>query len=512
MSFSPNRIIIFDTTLRDGEQSPGATMTLAEKISMAHKLEQLGVDIIEAGFAASSPGDFECVSSVATEVSAGVASLARAVLADIDRAAEALKNAKKPRLHIFLATSDLHMEYKLRMTRDQVLEAADRSVRHAAGFTQDVEFSCEDASRSDINFLTEVCKVAVAAGAKTLNIPDTVGYAQPEEYATRIAHIKKHVPGDVIISVHTHNDLGLAVANTLAAFRAGARQAEVTVNGIGERAGNCSLEELIMNLVVRKEYFGLEHGIITEQIYPTARRLSRIIGQPIPRNKPIVGANAFAHESGIHQAGVLANPLTYEIMTPDSIGLPSNALIIGKHSGRNAVKSKLESMGHTKLSEEQLDTVMDAMKRLADKKKEIYDEDLDALVLEEVFRRPDKYELEHLGIHCSDTGLPPCAIVIMKIDNKEQTHAGFGVGPVDAVFKAISHMTGLNPTLEQYSVNAITGGTDAQGEVTVRVSEGDMVAVGRGSHPDVINASARAFINALNRLAKKRLTNKKEDA
>ncbi|MDL2268078.1 2-isopropylmalate synthase, partial [Desulfovibrio sp. OttesenSCG-928-G15] len=353
-------------------------------------------------------------------------------------------------------------------------------------------------------FMVEACRLAVANGATTLNIPDTVGYAQPQEFAARINYLKERIADidrGVTISVHCHNDLGLAVANTLAAICAGARQAEVTVGGIGERAGNAALEELVMALTVRAPYYKLAHGIHTEQIYPTVRRLSRIIGQSVARNKPIVGANAFAHESGIHQAGVLKNPETYEIMTPASIGLPKNAIVLGKHSGKNAIKSKLEDMGY-KLEPGEVDLVLAAVKRLADKKKEIFDEDLEALVLEEIYRIPDKYALVHLGVQSSDTGLPPTAILVLDIDGKRVEHAGFGVGPVDAVFQAIAHVTGHKPRLEQYSVNAITGGTDALGEVTVRIAENGRSAVGRGSHPDVINASARAYLNALNRLAK----------
>ncbi len=499
----PNRVIIFDTTLRDGEQSPGATMSLKEKIRMAQQLELLGVDIIEAGFPASSPGDFESVSTIAKEVrNVRVAGLARCLPSDIDRAAEAVRHAKKSRIHTFLATSPLHMEHKLNKTPDQVLRMIETGVRHAASCAEDVEFSCEDASRSDLEFLVQACKIAVENGARTLNIPDTVGYAQPDEFAQRIKYLRERIDPSVIISVHCHNDLGLAVANSLAAFRAGARQAEVTVGGIGERAGNAALEEVIMALTVRRHYYNLSHGIATEQIYPTTRLLSRIIGQPIARNKPIVGANAFAHESGIHQAGVLKNPETYEIMTPASIGLSGNALVMGKHSGKNAVKAKLESLGYN-LDSDQIDLVLAAMKRLADKKKEIYDEDLEALVLEEIYRIPDKYRLVHLGVQSSDTGLPPTAVMVIEVDGQRVEHAGFGVGPVDAVFQGIAHVTGRAPKLEQYSVNAITGGTDALGEVTVRLSEGDRTAVGRGSHPDVINASARAYLNALNRLAKK---------
>ncbi|MDR2160935.1 MAG: 2-isopropylmalate synthase [Desulfovibrio sp.] len=502
MPDSPDRIFLFDTTLRDGEQSPGATMSLSEKIRMAQQLELLGVDIIEAGFAASSAGDFECVSTVAREIgNSSVASLCRTVIADIDKAAEALRHARKPRLHVFIATSALHMDYKLKLSPEEVLKATDTSVRHAVSCVRDVEFSCEDASRTDLDFMVEVCRTAIAAGAKTLNIPDTVGYAQPEEFAARIAYLKARIPGDIIISVHCHNDLGLAVANTLAAFRAGARQAEVTIGGIGERAGNCALEELVMNLTVRKAYYHLEHGISTQQIFPSMRTLSRIIGRPIPVNKPVVGANAFAHEAGIHQAGVLANPSTYEIMTPESIGLPGNNIVVGKHSGKNAIKSKLEGMGYH-LESAQIDLILSAVKDLADKKKDIFDEDLEALVLEEIYRLPDKYKLLHLAVQSADSGIPPCAMLVLEIDGVKREHAQFGVGPIDAVFRGISVAVRHSPKLEQYAVNAITGGTDALGEVTVRISEQDKTAIGRGSHPDIINASARAYINALNRLVK----------
>ncbi|GHV51083.1 2-isopropylmalate synthase [Deltaproteobacteria bacterium] len=502
-TYDPQRIIIFDTTLRDGEQSPGATMNLSEKIRIAQSLDSLGVDIIEAGFAAASPGDFEAVKTIAGAVeNARICSLARINLADIDRAAEALKFAKKSRIHVFLATSDLHMRFKLEKTPDETLRMIETGVRYAAGCSNDVEFSCEDASRTDLDFMVTACQVAVANGAATLNIPDTVGYAQPEEHAKRIRYLKERIDPKIVISVHCHNDLGLAVACTLAAFQAGARQAEVTLGGIGERAGNAALEEVIMALTVRKPYYRLSHGIKTEQIYPATRTLSRIIGQPIARNKPIVGANAFAHESGIHQAGVLKNPETYEIMTPDSIGLSGNALVMGKHSGKNAIKSKLESIGYN-LDTNQIDIVLAAVKRLADKKKEIFEEDLEALVLEEVYRIPDKYSLVHLGVQSSDTGLPPTAVLVLDIDGKRVEHAGFGVGPVDAVFQAIDAVTKHKPKLEQYAVNAITGGTDAQGEVTVRITENGRSAVGRGAHPDVINASARAYLNALNRLSKK---------
>ncbi len=506
MADSEKRILVFDTTLRDGEQSPGATMNLSEKIRMAHQLELLGVDIIEAGFAASSPGDFEAVSTIAKEVDKiRVTSLARALTSDIDRAAEAVRHAKNNRVHLFLATSPLHMEYKLRKSPEEVLRMAESAVRHAVSACADVEFSAEDASRSDPDFLVEVCNTVLGAGATTINIPDTVGYAQPEEYAALIRYLSEKVRKDkpFVFSVHCHNDLGVGVANTLAAIRAGAGQIEATIGGIGERAGNAALEEVIMALEVRRDYYKARTNIKTEQIYPTARLLSRVIGQPIARNKPIVGANAFAHESGIHQDGVLKKRETYEIMTPESIGITGTSIVLGKHSGRNALKTKLEKLGFA-LDAEQIDVVFEAVKRLADKKEEIYDEDLEALVLEEVHRIPDKYRLIHLGVQSSDTGLPPSAMLVMEIDGERVQHAGFGKGPIDAVFKAIAHVAGFSPKLEQYSVNAITGGSDAQGEVMVRLSENGYNSVGRGADPDVINASARAYLNALNRLAKKK--------
>lgn len=509
-----DRIIIFDTTLRDGEQSPGATMNLSEKIYMAQQLETLGVDVIEAGFAASSPGDFESVATIAKEISnATICSLARSVPRDIDQAAEALRHAKNSRIHIFLATSPLHMEYKLRKTPEQVLRMAEDAIKHAVSTGAEIEFSCEDASRSEMDFLVEVCNTAIGAGARTLNIPDTVGYAVPHEFGafikTLISRVRKDIP--VVFSIHCHNDLGLGVANTLAALSAGARQAEVTVGGIGERAGNAALEEVAMALQVRKHLFKLDTNIDHQQIYPTVRRLYRVIGQPIARNKPIVGANAFAHESGIHQAGVLANPETYEIMTPESVGVPGNAIVLGKHSGRNAIKAKLEELGYT-LDDDNVNLVCDAVKRLADIKKEIFDEDLEALVLEEIYRIPDKYRLVHLAIQSSDVtgdsgGIPPVAMLIMEINNQRYEHACFGKGPVDAVFNAINQVTKTSPTLEQFFVNAITGGSDAQGEVTVKLSHDGATAIGRGAHSDIINASARAYINALNRLAKKQEDN-----
>lgn len=505
MPAKKDRLIIFDTTLRDGEQSPGATMNLSEKIAMAKQLETLGVDVIEAGFAASSPGDFESVRQIAAVVKkAQVASLARCNKGDIEKAWGAVKDAKHPRIHTFLATSALHMEYKLRKSPDEVIAMIRENVSYAASLCPNVEFSAEDASRSDPDFLVRAFDTAIEAGATTLNIPDTVGYAQPEEYARIVKYVVDNTrkDKDVIFSVHCHDDLGQAVANSLAAVKAGARQVEGTVSGIGERAGNAAIEEVAMNLNVRKDYYGLECGIVTEQIYPSCRMLSRIIGQPIPLNKPITGDNAFAHESGIHQDGVMKKRETYEIMSAESVGRANNMIILGKHSGRNALKAKLVSLGYS-LSDEDVDLVFQAVKRLADRKEEIFDEDVEALVLEEVYRVPDHYRLVSLNVQSSDSGIPPTAAIVMEIGGVTHRHVTFGAGPIDATFNAICNIVGRKPKLERYLVNAVSEGMDAQGEVTVRISENNINAVGRGAHEDIIKASAKAFANALNRLAKK---------
>ncbi len=499
-----DRVYIFDTTLRDGEQSPGATMNIEEKIRIARELDVLGVDIIEAGFPAASKGDFEAVKKISQVVeNAKVAALCRANDEDIDIGWQAIKDAKKPRIHTFIATSDIHLKYKLKMTREEVLKAVERAVKRAKSYTEDVEFSAEDASRSDWEYLKKVVEVAIDSGATTINIPDTVGYAQPHEFAELITFLRKNVSNidKAILSVHCHNDLGLAVANTLAALKAGARQAEVTLWGIGERAGNAALEEVVMALNVRKNYYDLTTNIKTEKIYPACRLLSMIIGQPIPAYKPIIGANAFAHEAGIHQHGVLQHRLTYEIMTPETIGRPPSEIVLGKHSGRHAVEKKLEELGY-RLTKEQIDVVFKAVKALADKKKHVYLEDLEALVLEEIYRIPDKYKLIYLSAISGNMAIPT-ATLKMEVDGEERQVSDFGVGPVDAVFNAICRLVGKKPRLLRYSVNAITGGTDAQGEVTVRLQEGEHSAVGRGSDPDIIVASAKAYINALNRLARK---------
>ena len=501
-----NRVYFFDTTLRDGEQSPGATMNLQEKLRLAHQLEVLGVDIMEAGFPASSPGDFEAVRAIAAQAGdIQVAGLARCVAGDIDRCWEAVKGARNPRIHTFLSTSPLHMRHKLRKEPEEVLRMAVEGVRRCATYTDNVEFSAEDFSRSERDFLCRIVEAAINAGASTINLPDTVGYAQPQEFADLIRYVIENTPNSdkAIFSVHCHDDLGLGVANTLAALRVGVRQAEVTLNGIGERAGNAALEEVAMALRVRQDYYGLEHGIRTEQLYPSCRLLSMIIGQPIPNNKSIVGANAFAHESGIHQDGMLKNRETYEIMTPQSVGRSESNLVIGKHSGRNAVRSKFESMGYH-LDDEQLNMVFEAVKQLADRKKTLHDDDLMALVQQEIYRIPDRLRLRHVSVQSSDAGgVPPTAAVLMDVDGMEKSGAGFGVGPVDALFNVIADMVGREPELEQYAINAITGGTDALGEVTVRIRENGHSAVGRGTHPDIFVARARAYVDALNHLAKR---------
>lgn len=501
-----DRIYFFDTTLRDGEQSPGATMNLAEKLRLARQLEILGVDALEAGFPASSQGDFEAVRAISAQArEVEVAGLCRATPADIDRCWEAVKGARRPRIHTFLATSPLHMRHKLRKDPETVLEMAAAAVKRAASYTSSVEFSAEDASRSDRDFLCRVVEAVIKAGAVVVNLPDTVGYAQPAEYAELVRHVIEHTPNShkAVFSVHCHNDLGLAAANTLAALRAGARQAEVTLSGIGERAGNAALEEVVMALRVRADYYGFSHGIQTEHLFPACRELSLTIGRPIPANKAIIGSNAFAHESGIHQDGMLKHRETYEIMTPQSVGRAQTDLVLGKHSGRNAVKTRLESLGYA-LDENQINMIFEAVKHLADKKKSVHDEDLVALVLEEIYRIPDRFRLIHVSVQSSSMdGVPPTAAVVMEMDGEERRGAGFGVGPVDAIFNVIAQVVGRKPELQQYVVNAITGGADALGEVTVRMTENGVSAVGRGAHPDIAVASARAYMDALNHLAKK---------
>ncbi|MBI5468597.1 MAG: 2-isopropylmalate synthase [Deltaproteobacteria bacterium] len=502
-----NRVRIFDTTLRDGEQSPGASMNVEEKIMVARQLARLGVDVIEAGFAFSSPGDFDAVRRVALEVEGPViCSLARAKPEDIDAAAEALKGAPRTRIHTFISTSDIHLKHQFKLTRAEAKKRAVEMVERALGYVKDVEFSAMDASRTEPEYLYEVIEAVIKAGATTINIPDTVGYALPEPFGALIRGIREKVANidRAVISVHCHNDLGLAVANSLSAVVNGARQVECTINGIGERAGNASLEEIVMILKTRKDLLGLDTAINTEQIYPSSRLVSGITGMNVQANKAIVGDNAFAHESGIHQDGLLKDKSTYEIMRPESVGISRSTLVMGKHSGRHAFKERLRELGY-ELTAENLGKAFERFKVLADKKKEVFDEDIEALVQDEVLRieMPDRFRLLRLNVR-SGTDIAPVAEVEMEVDGKAVKETGGGDGPVDAAYKTIAKITGTGSTLLKYTVNAITGGTDAQGEVSVRIKEGEHIVLGQGSHTDIIMASAKAYINALNRLEHKK--------
>jgi 2-isopropylmalate synthase len=459
------------------------------------------VDTLEAGFPAASEGDMEAVSRIAGKLqTTEVAALARTSKDDIDRAWEAIRHAAKPRIHTFIATSDIHLEYKLKMTRDAVVAAAVDAVKYARSLTDNVEFSAEDGSRSDRDYLCRVFEAVIEAGAKTVNLPDTVGYALPQEFSELVRYVKTHTPNinQAVLSVHCHNDLGLATANTLAAIASGARQAEVTVNGIGERAGNTSLEEVVMSMVTRHNSLRLKSSIKTEYIHPTSRLVSMITGIMVQPNKAIVGANAFAHEAGIHQDGVLKNPMTYEIMKPETIGLSTNKLVLGKHSGRHALRSRLKQIGYD-LSDEEINLVFNRFKELADKKKHVVDEDLEVIVTEGILRTTDIFDLEYLHVTAGTTVMP-MASVKLKINGRSVRGAGYGNGPIDAAFNTIAKLTGTGSELMRFSVSALTGGTDAQGEVTVRLKENGLVALGRGADPDIITASAKAYLNGLNRL------------
>lgn len=512
----PNRIIIFDTTLRDGEQSPGATLNVEEKLTIARQLARLGVDVIEAGFPFASPGDFEAVQKIAqgvgTESGPIICGLARATRQDIQSAANALKPAAKPRIHTFIATSDIHLEYKLKKTRQDVLAIAEDMVAYAKSFVDDVEFSPEDAGRSDPEFLYQVLERAIAAGATTINIPDTVGYTMPSEFGALIRGIKENVPNidQAVISVHGHDDLGVAVANFLEAVKNGARQLECTINGIGERAGNASLEELVMALHVRRKFFNpyLGHpvdsdapltNIDTRQIYKTSRLVSNLTGMLVQPNKAIVGANAFAHESGIHQDGVLKNKLTYEIMDAQSIGLTDNQIVLGKHSGRNALGTRLKELGF-ELSETELNKVFLRFKEVADKKKEISDWDLEALVNDEIQQAPELFHLELVQVSCGDHARPTATVTLRTPTGEELMDAAIGTGPVDAVYKAINRVINVPNQLIEFSVQSVTAGIDAIGEVTIRLRHNDRVYSGHAANTDIIVASAQAYVNALNRL------------
>jgi len=501
-----NQLIIFDTTLRDGEQSPGAAMTKEEKIRIARQLEKLGVNVIEAGFAAASQGDFDSIYAIAKIIKKStVCSLARASENDVRRAGEAIKPAKSGRIHTFIATSPIHMENKLRMIPDQVVERAVQAVKWALEYTSDVEFSAEDAVRSDIDFLVRVFDAVIQAGAKTINVPDTVGYSIPALWGERMQQLIARVKnsGKVVWSTHCHNDLGMAVANSLAAVMGGARQVECTINGLGERAGNASLEEIVMAVKTRRDVFNLETSIDTTQIVPTSKMVSSITGYPVQPNKAVVGANAFAHESGIHQDGVLKHRETYEIMRAEDVGWNANKLTLGKLSGRNAFRSRLKELGIELDSEETLNAAFARFKDLADKKSEIYDEDLQTLVSDEFISDATEYfKLVYLQVS-SQTGETPHAVITILDNGIEKRAESDGGGPVDASFKAIESIVNSGAELLLYSVNNITSGTDAQGEVTVRLSKGRRIVNGQGADTDIVIASAKAYLNALNKLHSK---------
>lgn len=500
-----NVVRIFDTTLRDGEQSPGATMNVEEKLLIARQLDKLRVDVIEAGFAASSPGDFESVSRVAEAVSGPIVlSLSRTRGPDIERALKAVEKAKRPGLHTFIATSDIHLKRKLMMSHQEVVDAACWAVQYAKKYLDHVEFSAEDASRSNRDYLVQVFGEVIKAGATVLNVPDTTGYAVPDEFGALVRYLIATTPGGdrVTWSAHCHNDLGMAVANSLAAARNGARQIECTINGIGERAGNASMEEIVMAIHTRKDFFDLRTHIVTEQIYPASRLLAQVTGLTVPANKPIVGDNAFAHEAGIHQDGVLKDTLNYEIMRPATVGISSNKLVMGKHSGRHAFAERLKQLG-VDLHEVDMNKAFERFKALADLKKNVYDEDLIAIVTEEAVRVPDQFELLDLNVTSSNR-TPPHAAVRLRIGVAERQDEADGDGMVDACYKAISKITGITPKLERYAVKAITGGTDALGEVSCLLNQDGITASGQGAHTDIIQASALAYVNALNKLQYRR--------
>jgi 2-isopropylmalate synthase len=502
-----DRVIVFDTTLRDGEQAPGASMNLSQKLAVARVLAQLGVDVIEAGFPIASPGDFESVQAIARQVEGPIiAGLARAHRLDIERCMAALAPAKKKRLHVFLATSPIHREFKLKMSREQVVESAVAAVAIGKGLTDDIEFSCEDAARTEPDFLCEVVERVIAAGATTVNIPDTVGYAMPSQYAELIGLLKRSVRGidRAVLSVHCHNDLGLAVANSLAALQAGARQVECTINGLGERAGNCALEEVVMAIRTRADYLKLDTGIQTAQLCAASRVVASSTGFTVPRNKAVVGLNAFAHESGIHQHGMLRNAQTYEVMKPEDVGYRSTSLVLGKHSGRHALDARLKELGY-ELEAKQIDKVFDELKKLADKKKEIFDGDLEAL-LATVFQTGDHGHWTLVGLNAvSGTMAPPHAAVCLKRGNETVEDAATGDGPLDAIFKCIHKLTGVHAVFRNLEINSITEGEDAMGEALVDVEHEGRHYRGRGVDTDIIVAAAQAYVEVINRIAAGRL-------
>lgn len=506
---SKRKIMIFDTTLRDGEQAPGFSMNTEEKIKMALQIEKMGVDVIEAGFPISSPGDFEAVQKVAAVIkNCGVAGLCRANKKDIEVGWDALKGAVRPRIHTFLATSDIHLNYKLKKTREEALKIAVDAVKFARNLCDDVEFSAEDAIRSDIDFLCQVVEAVIAAGASTVNLPDTVGYTVPMEFEKLISTVMNRVPNvdKARISVHCHNDLGLAVANSLTAVKFGASQVECTVNGIGERAGNCSLEEVIMGMTVRKDIFDdIEFGVNTKEIYRSSKLLTSITGVNVQPNKAVVGKNAFAHEAGIHQDGMLKNRITYEIMTPESVGYPANSLVLGKHSGRNAFFQRLKELGF-ELDDEKMQAAFDAFKILADKKKEVFDEDIENIVLNQTTGTQTYFELDRVNIFSGNTAIPTATVRLKVGDNQLVTDASIGDGPVDAAMKAIERIAGIQGRLKTYNIKALTEGKDAQGEVTVSAEfeQCGYAIRGKGADTDIVVASTKAYLDALNKYINRR--------
>jgi 2-isopropylmalate synthase len=495
-------IRVFDTTLRDGEQSPGASLNLKEKLEIARALEGLGVDIIEAGFPITSDGDFEAVSAISSEiVGATIAGLARCTEKDVRRAGDAVKHAKKGRIHVFLATSKIHREFKLKKAKEEIIRMTRENVALAREYVSDVEFSPEDASRTELEFLAEVVQAAIEAGATTINCPDTVGFATPTEHEAMFSYLIQNVPGadKVIFSAHCHNDLGLAVANSLAAIKGGARQVECTINGIGERAGNASLEEIVMVMKTRNDLFPYRTRINTKKLVPTSRLVSSLTGLHVQRNKAIVGENAFAHESGIHQDGMLKNKATYEIMVPADVGWAQSRNVLGKHSGRHAFKTRLEELGY-RLSEEELNTAFAKFKTLCDKKKEIYDEDLEAIVEDQLENAEQLFKLKKLQVVAGSDGTPMASVTLTDASGMEITDAAIGDGPIDAMFAVIQRMTHISATLLNYEVRSVTGGKDAQGEATVELMHSERKVRGRGVSTDILEASAKAYLAAINRI------------
>ena len=497
-----DKVIIFDTTLRDGEQAAGASLDIQEKLEIAKQLDKLGVDVIEAGFPISSTGDFEAIQLICKEIQRPViCALAHASADAIDRAQQALKEAAHPRIHVFLSASDIHLLYQLNKSREEILEMTKKMVARAKSYGDDVEFSPMDASRAEPDYLYRILETAIDAGASTVNIPDTVGYATPEEFGSLIESILVNVPNihKAIVSVHCHNDLGLAVANSLAAICHGARQVECTINGIGERAGNASLEEIVMVLKTRHDFFNLSTNIDTAQIYKTSHMVSELIGFPVQSNKAIVGANAFRHQAGIHQDGLIKKAITYEIIEPRSVGVPASTLVLSKLSGKHAFRERLAELGYT-LSEEAFDRAFQSFKEIANKKKELTDRDVESLVAEELRTTTEVYHLDHVEVSCGDHSLPTASVRLISPDGQSLSDAALGTGPVDAIYKAINRIVGIPNKLTEFSIKSITEGIDAIGEVLIRIESDGITYTGRGASTDVVVASAKAYMNALNRL------------